>query len=41
MEAYGFTEGDNLLAKLLELNQQLAEKEKRGDSIICPYAPPG
>jgi SAM-dependent methyltransferase len=41
MEAYEFREGDELLAKLLELNQKLAEKEKRGDSIIGPYAPPG
>lgn len=34
MEAYGFSENDDLLSKLLELNLQLAEREKQGLSII-------
>jgi len=34
MEAYGFSENDDLLSKLLELNLELAEREKQGLPII-------
>jgi SAM-dependent methyltransferase len=39
MQAYGFSESDDILEKLLELNFELAEKEKRGESIIGCWAP--
>jgi hypothetical protein len=39
LQAYGFTESDDLLEKLLTLNLELAEKEKRGESIVGPWAP--
>jgi hypothetical protein len=34
MEAYGFSENGNLLSKLLELNLELAEREKKGLPVI-------
>jgi hypothetical protein len=34
MEAYGFSENDDLLSKLLDLNLELAEREKQGLSVI-------
>jgi hypothetical protein len=34
MEAYGFSENDDLLSKLLELNLELAEREKQGLPVI-------
>ena len=34
MQAYKFKADDDILAKLLELNFELAEKEKRGEKII-------
>jgi hypothetical protein len=30
---------DDLLEKLLTLNLELAEKEKRGEAIVSPWAP--
>jgi SAM-dependent methyltransferase len=39
MQAYGFTNQDDILEKLLELNLDLAEKENRGESIVGPWAP--
>ncbi|MFB8792600.1 MAG: type IIL restriction-modification enzyme MmeI [Potamolinea sp.] len=39
MQAYGFNSNDDILAKLLELNLELAEKEKRGESVVGPWAP--
>jgi hypothetical protein len=38
MQAYGFKKDDDILAKLLHLNLDLAEKEKRGGKIIGPWA---
>ncbi|MBD1841888.1 hypothetical protein H6F89_00360 [Cyanobacteria bacterium FACHB-63] len=38
LQAYGFTERDDLLEKLLTLNLELAEKEKRGEKIIGAWA---
>jgi hypothetical protein len=38
LQAYGFTEADDLLEKLLNLNLELAEKEKRGESIVGSWA---
>ncbi len=37
--AYGFTDSDDILAKLLELNLELAEKEKRGEPVVGPCVP--
>jgi hypothetical protein len=34
MPAYGFIDSDNILAKVLELNLELAEKEKRGEPVV-------
>ncbi|MEG4502163.1 hypothetical protein QUA81_01120 [Microcoleus sp. F6_B4] len=35
MQAYGFTDSDDdILAKVLELNLELAEKEKRGEPVV-------
>ena len=34
MQAYGFSENDDTLSKLLELNLQLAEREKQGLPVI-------
>ena len=34
MQAYGFNEDDDILSKLLELNMQLAEREKQGLPVI-------
>jgi hypothetical protein len=33
-EAYHFKSEDNILEKLLELNQECAEKENRGELVI-------
>ncbi|MEG4396503.1 type IIL restriction-modification enzyme MmeI, partial [Microcoleus sp. BROC3] len=37
--AYGFTDSDDVLAKVLELNLELAEKEKRGEPVVGPCVP--
>jgi hypothetical protein len=34
MSAYNFKENDDLLEKLLQLNQELAEKENNGEVVI-------
>ncbi|MGB5962878.1 MAG: DNA methyltransferase [Coleofasciculaceae cyanobacterium] len=39
MQAYEFKSDDDILAKLLELNLELAEKEKRGKTIVGPWSP--
>ncbi|MEH2322624.1 MAG: DNA methyltransferase [Nostoc sp.] len=39
MQAYGFNSSDDILEKLLELNLELAEKEKQGESVIGPWTP--
>jgi hypothetical protein len=39
LQAYGFKPDEDLLTKLLELNQGLAEKEKQGEAIVGPWAP--
>lgn len=39
IQAYGFNKSDDILEKLLELNLELAEKEKGGENIIGPWAP--
>jgi hypothetical protein len=39
LQAYGFKPDDDLLEKLLALNLELAEKEKRGEAIVGPWAP--
>jgi SAM-dependent methyltransferase len=38
MQAYDFKDSDDILEKLLELNLELAEKEKQGETIIGPWA---
>ncbi len=39
LTAYGFKPDDDLLAKLLELNLALAEKEQRGEAVVGPWSP--
>ncbi len=39
MQAYNFKADDNILEKLLELNSELAEKEKQGEVIIGAESP--
>jgi len=39
MQAYAFTDSDDILAKLLELNLEMAEKEKRGEPVVGSCAP--
>lgn len=39
LAAYGFNPTDDLLEKLLTLNLELAEKEKRGEAIVGAKAP--
>jgi hypothetical protein len=39
MQAYDFNSKDNILEKLLELNLELAEKEKQGKTIVGCSAP--
>ncbi|KAM3103634.1 DNA methyltransferase [Phormidesmis sp. 146-12] len=39
LKAYGFSKTDDILTKLLDLNQQLAHKETQGEPIIGPWAP--
>ncbi|MEG4888720.1 hypothetical protein QUA82_17945 [Microcoleus sp. F8-D3] len=39
MQAYGFIDSDDILAKVLELNLELAEKEKRGEPVVGPCVP--
>jgi hypothetical protein len=38
LRTYGFNPNDNLLEKLLTLNLELAEKEKRGEPVVGPWA---
>jgi hypothetical protein len=39
MKAYNFKSDDDLLSKLLKLNLELAELEKRGEKVIGVEAP--
>lgn len=39
VQAYGFMDSDEILAKVLELNLKLAEKEKRGEPVVGPWVP--
>ena len=39
MQAYQFKPADDILEKLLELNLELAEKEKQGESVVGPWSP--
>ena len=39
IQAYGFTDSDNILDQLLALNLELAETEKQGEPIVGPAAP--
>ena len=39
MKAYNFKPEDDILSKLLELNLELADKEKRGEKVIGAEAP--
>ena len=34
MQAYGFIDSDDILAKVLELNLEVTEKEKRGEPVV-------
>lgn len=39
MQAYRFIDSDDILAKVLELNLELAEKEKRGEPVVGSCVP--
>ena len=39
MQAYGFIDSDDILAKVLEFNLELAEKDKRGEPVVGPCVP--
>ncbi len=39
MQAYGFSPDDDILEKLLALNLELAQKEKRGEPVVGSWAP--
>ena len=39
MKAYGFKSDDDILTKLLDLNLELAKKEKRGEKVIGAESP--
>jgi hypothetical protein len=39
MQAYGFIDSDDILAKVLELNLELTEKEKRGERVVGLFVP--
>jgi hypothetical protein len=39
IQAYGFNPADDLLEKLLTLNLELAETEKRGEPVVGSWAP--
>ncbi|MEO1207973.1 MAG: DNA methyltransferase [Cyanobacteria bacterium J06638_20] len=39
LQAYGFSPDDDRLEKLLALNLELAEREKRGEPVIGPWDP--
>ena len=39
MPAYGFIDSDDILAKVLELNLEVAEKEKRGEPLVGHCVP--
>jgi hypothetical protein len=41
LAAYGFSGKEDLLAQLLNLNQEVAERIKRGESVTGPGVPPG
>jgi hypothetical protein len=39
LKAYGWSAKDDLLTNLLELNQELAEREVRGEKVVGPWDP--
>lgn len=39
MEAYGFSDKEDMLAQLLALNLSVAEKEKKGEGVQSPGLP--
>ncbi|MBD2115260.1 MULTISPECIES: DNA methyltransferase [Cyanophyceae] len=41
LQAYGFSQADDLLARLLELNLTLADREQAGEPVVGPWAPTG
>ena len=41
MKAYKFKANDDILEKLLELNLELAEKEKQGEKVVGAESPYG
>jgi len=38
-QLFKLTDSDDILAKVLELNLELAEKEKRGEPVVGPCLP--
>lgn len=41
LAAYGFAPGDDLLARLLALNLDVAARERAGSPVTAPGVPPG
>jgi hypothetical protein len=39
LEAYGFSADDDILAKLLELSLELAERDKQGEAVVGARSP--
>ena len=39
LKAYGWSEGDNILENLLNLNLEISTKEKKNQHVIGPWAP--
>lgn len=39
LKAYGWSSNDDLLSNLLDLNQELAEREAAGEAVVGPWAP--
>lgn len=40
LDAYGFSAKKDLLKQLLDLNHEMAEKEKAGEEVTAPGVPP-
>jgi hypothetical protein len=37
--AYGWKASEDILSNLLDLNLELAEREKTGEKVVVPWAP--
>ena len=39
LKAYGWKASEDILSNLLDLNLELAEREKAGEKVVGPWAP--